>query len=192
MCIHNLLLQFFSQVYDLDSNTTYLVCVNFFHTWRQLQFKVNCKLESFEKLFHGNFIFAPTVFTRNLLRRIREEIVFHISFHFRCLSWGFELWIHICTKVIAVTLLWSIKRVRRAKYTAASTPQLNRKEQHDKPQYTCGIIIISINVIICRILQCSHVCKRLFCVEFIKNVKFCMTLVNNSVWIWSMTWVIFI
>ena len=39
--IHNWSLQPFSQDYELVSYTTYVVCVNFIHKWRDLQFKVD-------------------------------------------------------------------------------------------------------------------------------------------------------
>ena len=39
--IHNWSLKPFSQDYDLASHTTYVVCVNFIHKWRDIQFKVD-------------------------------------------------------------------------------------------------------------------------------------------------------
>ena len=49
--IYNWSLQPLSQDYDLTSHTTYVVCVNFIHEWRQLQFKVDSERQIFEKLF---------------------------------------------------------------------------------------------------------------------------------------------
>ena len=39
--IHNWALQPFIQDYDLASHTSYSVCVNFIHDWRELQFKID-------------------------------------------------------------------------------------------------------------------------------------------------------
>ena len=47
--IHNWSLQSFNQDYNLTSNPIYVVFVNCLHEWRNLQFKVNCKI--FEKYF---------------------------------------------------------------------------------------------------------------------------------------------
>ena len=38
---HNWLLQPFSQDYGLASRTTHVVCFNFLHEWRNLQFNVD-------------------------------------------------------------------------------------------------------------------------------------------------------
>ena len=48
----NYLLQIFSQDYDLTFCTSPLMCVNFIHEWRVLQFK------DFWKTFHSNFIYS--------------------------------------------------------------------------------------------------------------------------------------
>ena len=54
--IHNWSLQSFSQDYDLASHTTYVVCINFIHKWRDLQFKFDFERQIFEKILHGDFI----------------------------------------------------------------------------------------------------------------------------------------
>ena len=40
-----------SQDYNLSSDTTHVVCINFVHVWRDLQFQVNSRWQIFEKLF---------------------------------------------------------------------------------------------------------------------------------------------
>ena len=56
--IHNWQLQPFTQDYGLASHTTYIVCVNFIHEWRLLQFNVDSERQISEKLFHGRFIYS--------------------------------------------------------------------------------------------------------------------------------------
>ena len=56
--IRNWSLQPFSQDSDLASHTTYVVCVNFIHEWRDLHFNVDSERQIFEKLFHGRFIYS--------------------------------------------------------------------------------------------------------------------------------------
>ena len=55
-------LQSFSQVYDLVSHTTYVVCVHFINGWQNLQFKVDSEPQSFEKLFMA-ILFTLMVFS---------------------------------------------------------------------------------------------------------------------------------
>ena len=55
------------RIIDLVSHTTYVVCVNFIHKWRDLQFKVDSERQIFEKLLMAN-LFTLRVFARNLLR----------------------------------------------------------------------------------------------------------------------------
>ena len=56
------------RIIDLVSHTTYVVCVNFIHKWRNLQFKVYFERHDFffEKLFMA-ILFTLSVFARNLL-----------------------------------------------------------------------------------------------------------------------------
>ena len=53
------------RIIDLVSHTTYVVCVNFIHKRRDLQFKVDYEGQIFWETFHGNF---------NLLSEILPEI----------------------------------------------------------------------------------------------------------------------
>ena len=87
--IHNWLLQPFSQNYDPVSHTTYVVCVNFLHTWRDLQFKVDSEWQIFEKLFMA-ILFTLRAFARNLLRGSRRR---NISFLFRFDIWPGIIWL---------------------------------------------------------------------------------------------------
>ena len=72
---------------DVVSHTTYVVCINFIHKWRDLQFKIDS-----EQDFLRNFmaiLFAHSVFGRNLLRGTRRRNTFCILFW--CLAWGSNL-----------------------------------------------------------------------------------------------------
>ena len=75
MCIHNWLLQPFSQDYDLASHTTYVVCVNFIHKWRNLQFKLDSERQICEKLLMA-ILFTIRIFARNLQRGNLQRNIF--------------------------------------------------------------------------------------------------------------------
>ena len=106
---HNWPLQPFSQDYDLASHTIHVVCINFTHKWRDLQFHIDSKRqifwESFSLQVYLRSEFLPEIYGE----KISEEIFFYISFW--CLTWdtkphftctkpahylldliGFELW----------------------------------------------------------------------------------------------------
>ena len=70
---------------DLVSRTTYVVCVNFIHKWRDLHLKSIPNEGFLEKLFMA-ILFILRVFARSLLRRNRRRNTFHILFS--CLAWG--------------------------------------------------------------------------------------------------------
>ena len=55
------------RIIDLISNNTYVVCINFIHKWRDLQFKVD--FEDFLRNFSWQILFTLRVFARNPLRR---------------------------------------------------------------------------------------------------------------------------
>ena len=69
------------RIIDLVSHTTYVVCVNFIHKWRDLLFKVDSERQIFffEKLFMA-ILFTLRVFARNLLRGNRRRNTFRILF----------------------------------------------------------------------------------------------------------------
>ena len=62
------------RIIDLVSHTTYVVCVNFIHKWRDLLFKVD---RYFEKLFMA-ILFTPIVFSKNLLEGNRRNNTFFV------------------------------------------------------------------------------------------------------------------
>ena len=68
------------RIIDLVSHSTYVVCVNFIHKWRDLQFKVDFKRQIFWETFRDNFIFTFRVFARNLLRGNRRRNIMRILF----------------------------------------------------------------------------------------------------------------
>ena len=76
--IHNWSLQPFRQDYDLVSHTTNVVCVNFIHEWRDLQFKVDSERQIFKKHFMA-LLFTLRVFARNL-SAVAEGIPFVFYF----------------------------------------------------------------------------------------------------------------
>ena len=84
--MHNWLLQTFSQVYDRDSYTNMLFCVNFRLTWRNLQFKVYSQRHFFQTIDW----FALRVFFRILLRESRRRNVFFFLI-FRFNAWALSL-----------------------------------------------------------------------------------------------------
>ena len=46
------------RISELVSHTTYVVCVNFIHKWRDLQFKVDSERQIFEKHFTVIFLYS--------------------------------------------------------------------------------------------------------------------------------------
>ena len=48
------------RIIDLVSQTTYVVCVNFIHKWRNLQFKVDSERPIVWETIHGNFIYSQS------------------------------------------------------------------------------------------------------------------------------------
>ena len=59
------------RIIDLVSHTTFVVCVNFIHKWRDLQFKVDSEQKIFCETFHGNFFYLLPEFLPEICR---EEI----------------------------------------------------------------------------------------------------------------------
>ena len=70
--------------YNLVLRITYVVCFNFIHKWRDLQFKVDSERLIFEKLFLA-ILFTFRIFARNLLRGSRQRNI--LTFSFWCLTW---------------------------------------------------------------------------------------------------------
>ena len=78
--IHNWPLEPFSQDYGLSSHTTHVVCVNFIHESRDLQFNVDSERQIFEKLFHGRFIYSQSFCQKSADRKSPKKYFFHILF----------------------------------------------------------------------------------------------------------------
>ena len=67
------------RIIDLVSHTTYVVCVNLIHKWRDLQFKVNSEWQIFWESFHGNFYLLSEEFLPEICwEEIAEENTFRI------------------------------------------------------------------------------------------------------------------
>ena len=73
-------------IIDLVSHTTYVVCVNFIHKWRDLQFKVDSERHIIWETFHGNFYWLSEFLPEICWEEIAEEILFVFHF-FLCLAW---------------------------------------------------------------------------------------------------------
>ena len=62
------------------SHTTYDVCINFIHEWRDILFKVDSELQIFKKLSMAIFIysqsFCPKSAEKNLLKKYFHNFVF--------------------------------------------------------------------------------------------------------------------
>ena len=84
--IHNWPLQPFSQDYQLVSHTTDVVCVNFIHMWRDLQFKVDSKRQILRKLFHGRLIYTQSLCQKSAERKSPRKY-FCFFFIFENLCW---------------------------------------------------------------------------------------------------------
>ena len=57
------------RINDLVSHTTYVVCINFIHKWRDLQFKIDSKRQIFCETFHGKFIYSPSFCQKSAERK---------------------------------------------------------------------------------------------------------------------------
>ena len=68
------------RIIDLVSHTTYVVCVNFIHKWRDLLFKVDSKRQIFWETFHGSFKLLSEFITEICWEEIAEEILFVFRF----------------------------------------------------------------------------------------------------------------
>ena len=68
------------RISDLVSHTTYAVCVNFIHKWRDLQFKVDSERQIFWQAFHGNFYLLSEFLPEICWEEIAKEILFVFRF----------------------------------------------------------------------------------------------------------------
>ena len=71
------------RIIDLVSHTTYVVCVNFIHKWRDLQFKVDSERQIFWETFHGKlktFLqWKCLSSTNNICEHVYTRVAFYIS-----------------------------------------------------------------------------------------------------------------
>ena len=68
------------RIIDLVSHITNVVCVNFIHKWRDLQFEVDFERQIFWETFHGNFYLLSEFLSEICSEEIVEEILFCILF----------------------------------------------------------------------------------------------------------------
>ena len=68
------------RIIDLVSHATYVVCVNFIHQWRDLQFKVDSERQIFWETFHRNFYLLSEFLPEICWEEIAEEILFIFRF----------------------------------------------------------------------------------------------------------------
>ena len=71
------------RIIDLVSHTTYVVCVNFIHKWRDLLFTVDSERQIFRETFHDNFYLLSEFLPEICWEEIAEEILF---------VFGFDVW----------------------------------------------------------------------------------------------------
>ena len=69
-----------ARIIDLVSHSAYVVCVNFIHKWRDLQFNVDSERQIFWETFHGNFYLLSEFFPEICWEEIAEEILFVFRF----------------------------------------------------------------------------------------------------------------
>ena len=77
---------------DLVSHTTYVVCVNFIHKWRDLQFKVDSEWQSFWETFHGNFIYSQNFCQKSAERKSPKK---YFSYFILMSGLGLEPWLFV-------------------------------------------------------------------------------------------------
>ena len=70
---------------DLVSHTTYVVCVNFIHKWRNLQLKVDSEQQIFWETFHVQFYLLSELLPEICWEEIAEKILFVICLFSLCL-----------------------------------------------------------------------------------------------------------
>ena len=68
------------RIIDLVSHNTYVVCVNFIHKWRDLQFKVDFENTDFLRKLFMAILFTLRVFARNLLKGNRRRNIYFLYF----------------------------------------------------------------------------------------------------------------
>ena len=69
-----------ARIIDLASHTTYVVCVNFIHKWRDLQFKVHTERLNFWENFSWQIYLLSNSLPEIWWEEIAEEIIFEFCF----------------------------------------------------------------------------------------------------------------
>ena len=67
------------RIIDLVSHTTYVVCINFIHKLRDLQFKVDSERQIFWETFNGNFIYSQSFCQKSVEKKLPKKY-FRFSF----------------------------------------------------------------------------------------------------------------
>ena len=80
MYIHNWLLQSFSQYYGLASYNSHVVCLNFIHEWRDLQFKRRLRTTDIRETFSWYVYLLSEFLPEISWEEITEEILFEFCF----------------------------------------------------------------------------------------------------------------
>ena len=80
------------RIIDLVSHTTYVVCVNFIHNWRDLQFKVDSERQIFWETFHGNFIYFQSFCQKSAERKSPYK---YFSYFVLMSGLGHEPWLFV-------------------------------------------------------------------------------------------------
>ena len=62
----------------LNTHCWSLVCINFIHKWRDLQFNIDCKRTNFWATFQDNFICSQSYCQNTAERKSPKEIFFHV------------------------------------------------------------------------------------------------------------------
>ena len=84
-----------SRIIDRVSHTTYVVCVNFIHKWRDLQFKFDSERQIFWETFHGNFIYFQSFCQKSTERKSpKKYFLYFVSMS----GLGLEIWLFSSNK----------------------------------------------------------------------------------------------
>ena len=79
LCTHTHIIGHYNpsvRIIDLVSHTTYVVCVNFMHKWRDLQFKVDPERQIFLRKFSWHSYLLSEYLPEICWEKIAEEILF--------------------------------------------------------------------------------------------------------------------
>ena len=94
-CIHTYIIGHYNLsvgIIDLISHTTYIVCVNFMHKWRNLQFKVDSERQIFWKTFNDNFIYSQSFWQKSAERKPPQK---YFSYFVLMYGLWLEPWLYV-------------------------------------------------------------------------------------------------